>query len=59
MILIGVVIVAIFIELILLARTMIVTKIDCNISVILKFLILIPVLISLMFVELVLYAIGN
>ena len=59
MILIGVVIAAIFIELILLARTMIVTKIDCIISVILKFLILIPVLISLMFIELVLYAIRN
>lgn len=59
MILIGVVIVAIFIELILLARTMIVTKIDCSTSVILKFLILIPVLISLMFIELVLYAIRN
>lgn len=59
MILIGIVIAAIFIELILLARTMIVTKIDCNISVILKFLILIPVLISLMFIELVLYAIRN
>lgn len=59
MILIGVVIVAIFIELILLARTMIVTKIDCSTSVILKFLILIPVLITLMFVELVLYAIRN
>lgn len=59
MILIGVVIAAIFIELILLARTMIVTKIDCSISVILKFLILIPVLITLMFIELVLYAIGN
>lgn len=59
MILIGIAIAAIFIELILLAKTMIVTKIDCNISVILKFLILIPVLISLMFIELVLYAIGN
>ena len=59
MILIGVVIAAIFIELILLARTMIVTNIDCSISVILKFLILIPVLISLMFIELVLYAIRN
>lgn len=59
MILIGVVIAAIFIELFLLARTMIVTKIDCSISVILKFLILIPVLISLMFIELVLYAIRN
>lgn len=59
MILIGVVIAAIFIELILLARTMIVTKIDCSTSVILKFLILIPVLISLMFIELVLYAIRN
>lgn len=59
MILIGVVIAAIFIELVLLARTMIVTKIDCGISVILKFLILIPVLISLMFIELVLYAIRN
>lgn len=59
MILIGIVIVAIFIELILLARTMIVTKIDCSTSVILKFLILIPVLISLMFIELVLYAIRN
>lgn len=59
MILIGIVIAAIFIELILLTRTMIVTKIDCSISVILKFLILIPVLISLMFIELVLYAIRN
>lgn len=59
MILIGIVIAAIFIELILLARIMIVTKIDCSISVILKFLILIPVLISLMFIELVLYAIRN
>lgn len=59
MILIGVAIAAIFIELFLLARTMIVTKIDCSISVILKFLILIPVLISLMFIELVLYAIRN
>ena len=59
MILIGVVIAAIFIEQILLARTKIVTKIDCRISLILKFLILIPVLISLMFIELVLYAIRN
>lgn len=56
--LIPIIILLVIIEMIIIGRTMIITKLDCSVSTILKMFILIPVLIVLMFTELVLYAIN-
>lgn len=55
--LIPIAIILLVIKLALLIRIIILTKLNCNISVILKMFFLIPAIIGLMFVELVLYAI--
>lgn len=59
MVLVGIIIIAVVAKIISLIKTMIVTKADCSTSVIIEFVILIPALIALMFVELVLYAIRD
>lgn len=55
--LIPIAIILLLIKLVLLIRIIILTKLNCNISVILKMFFLISATIGLMFVELVLYAI--
>lgn len=55
--LIPIAIILLVIKLALLIRIIILTKLNCNISVILKMFFLISATIGLMFVELVLYAI--
>ena len=53
----GIIILGILIEMVIVIRTMIITKLDCNITTILKLFLLIPVLMISMFAELCLYAI--
>lgn len=59
MYIIPIIIAVVVIEFVIIGRTLVATKLDCSISLILKMFLLITVLIVLMFIELILYAINK
>lgn len=59
MYIIPIIIAVVVIEFVIIGRTLVATKLDCDISLILKMFLLIPVLMVLMFVELILFAINK
>lgn len=59
MYIIPIIIAVVVIEFVIIGRTLVATKLDCSISLIIKMFLLIPVLMVLMFIELILYAINK